>query len=168
MSVRRIVVTDSNVLINIIHANRLDFLGKLPEYEFVVLEEVVEEISVQEQKTALEQAFERQQLKREILSGIPALTLYAELRQSMGKGEAASLAMAVHSGSFIACDEKKVFLREARKRLGANCILTTPGIIVLAIRAGLLTVDQADTIKAHLETKRFKMTFSSFKDVIGV
>jgi predicted nucleic acid-binding protein len=166
VSARRIVVTDSNVLINLIHANCLDVLGKLPEYEFAVLEEVVEEISIQEQKTTLAEAFACEQLKREVLSGVAALTLYSELRQSMGKGEAASLAMAVESGSLIACDEKRVFLREARKRLGASRILTTPGIFVLAIRAGVLTVDQADAIKALLETKRFKMTFSSFGDVV--
>lgn len=162
----RTVVTDSNVLINLIHANRLDILGKLPGYEFVVLEEVVAEISILEQKKALAEAFDRQHLKRDILSGVPALTLYSELRQSMGKGESASLAMAVVSGSLIACDEKRVFLREARKRLGAGCILTTPGIFVLAIREELLSIDQADAIKAFLETKRFKMTFSSFREVV--
>ena len=162
----RTVVTDSNVLINLIHANRLDILGKLPGYEFVVLEEVVAEISIPEQKKALNEAFDDQHLKREILSGVPALTLYSKLRRSMGKGESASLAMAIMSGSLIACDEKRVFLREARNRLGAGRILTTPGIFVLAIRIGLLNVDQADAIKAFLETKRFKMTFSSFRDVM--
>ena len=166
VSARRIVVTDSNVLINLIHANRLDVLGMLPGYEFVVLEEVVEEISIQEQKTALAEAFACQQLKREVLSGVAALTLYSDLRQSMGKGERPHWLWQLSSSSLIACDEKKVFLREARKRLGASRILTTPGIFVLAIRAGALTVDQADAIKALLETKRFKMTFSSFGDVV--
>ncbi|MGH9342361.1 MAG: hypothetical protein ACRD19_01145 [Terriglobia bacterium] len=45
-------------------------------------------------------------------------------------------------------------------------MLTTPGIIVLCIRQGLLTIDEADQLKAILETKRFKMTFGSFREVV--
>lgn len=160
------MVTDANVLINLIHGNCLDILGQFPGYEFMVLEEVIAEICIPEQAKALTEAFDCQHLKREILSGVPALTLYSELRQAMGKGEAASLAMAVVSGLLIACDEKKVFLREAQQRLGPDRILTTPGIIVLAIRAGLMSIDQADAIKTLLETKRFKMTFTSFGEVV--
>ena len=33
----RVVVTDANVLINLIHVGRLDLLGSLSGYEFVVL-----------------------------------------------------------------------------------------------------------------------------------
>jgi len=40
-------------------------------------------------------------------------------------------------------------------------MLTTPGILLLAIRAGLLTMARADEMKAALEGKRFRMTFSS-------
>jgi hypothetical protein len=39
----RVVVTDANILINLIHVGRLDLLGKLPPYSFVVPEEVVKE-----------------------------------------------------------------------------------------------------------------------------
>jgi len=40
----RVVVTDTNILINLIHVNLLDLLGKLPPYSFVVPEEVVKEV----------------------------------------------------------------------------------------------------------------------------
>ncbi len=40
-SIVRVVVTDTNILINLIHIGRLDLLGKLPPYSFVVPEEVV-------------------------------------------------------------------------------------------------------------------------------
>jgi hypothetical protein len=40
----RVVVTDTNILINLIHIGRLDLLGKLPPYSFVVSEEVVNEV----------------------------------------------------------------------------------------------------------------------------
>jgi predicted nucleic acid-binding protein len=167
VSTLRIVVTDSNVLINLIHADSLQVMGRLAGYEFVVLEEVVAEISAPEQAAALTQAIERQYLRREVLSDLTALTLFSDLTRTMGKGEAASLAAAATFGWSIACDEKRVFLREARKRLGEGRILTTPGIFVLAIRAGLLTIEEADAIKAHLETRRFKMNFSSFRSAIN-
>ena len=44
--------------------------------------------------------------------------------------------------------------------------MTTPGIYVLAIRSGLLTIEEADADKAKLEAYRFAMNFSSFRDVL--
>jgi hypothetical protein len=40
----RVVVTDTNILINLIHVGLLNLLGKLPPYSFVIPEEVVREI----------------------------------------------------------------------------------------------------------------------------
>ena len=37
---------------------------------------------------------------------------------------------------------------------------------MLAIQAGLLTVEEADADKATLERRRFKMPFGSFADVV--
>jgi len=67
---------------------------------------------------------------------------------------------------YVASDEKKAFRREALARLGQGRILTTPGLIVLAIRAGLLTVERADVIKTILETNRFRMAFGSFSEIV--
>lgn len=36
----RVVVTDTNILINLLHVGLLELLGKLPPYSFVVPEEV--------------------------------------------------------------------------------------------------------------------------------
>jgi predicted nucleic acid-binding protein len=85
----------------------------------------------------------------------------------MGRGEAASLALAVSLGqSYVASDERRVFLREARMRLGEGRIIDTPGLLLLAIRRGTLTLDDADRAKATLETQRFTMRFDSFADLI--
>jgi len=37
----------------------------------------------------------------------------------------------------------------------------------LAIRQGVLTVEQADEIKTLLEAKRFRMGFASFRDLVN-
>jgi hypothetical protein len=53
-SIVRVVVTDTNILINLIHIGRLDLLGKLPPYSFVVPEEVVKEVTGFDQAQALQ------------------------------------------------------------------------------------------------------------------
>jgi len=42
----RVVVTDTNILINLIHVGQLELLAKLPAYSFVVPEEVVNEVPI--------------------------------------------------------------------------------------------------------------------------
>lgn len=167
MSTIRIVVTDSNVLINLIQADILHIMERLSGYEFVVLGEVVTEISAPEQAEALERAFERQHLRRIVLSDVAALSVFADLTRSLGKGEAASLAAAATFSWSIACDEKRAFLREARKRLGEGRILTTPDLLVLAIQSGLLTLEEADVIKSRLESKKFRTGFPSFRELMA-
>jgi len=67
----------------------------------------------------------------------------------------------------IASDEKKKFRREALARLGNARMLDTPGILILAIKAGLLTIEEADNAKTILEHHRFTMNFISFHDVLS-
>lgn len=43
-------------------------------------------------------------------------------------------------------------------------ILTTPGILLRAIRSNILGVAEADELKVVLERNRFRMTFDSFAD----
>jgi predicted nucleic acid-binding protein len=85
----------------------------------------------------------------------------------MGQGEAACLALAESRGWLIASDERRRFRREVFARLGEGRLVTTAGLFVLAIRAGILTVEEADQMKAVLEQRRFRMTFASFRDVLS-
>jgi len=159
-------VTDANVLINLIHVDALAMVASLPDYDFVVVDEVVGEITDPQQAATLQTAFAQNDLKRDSVTDMDALALFAELVQMMGRGEAASLALAEGKDCYLACDEKRVFRRKAIEILGEDRLLTTPGIIVLCIRQGLITIDEADRLKAILETKRFKMTFGSFREVV--
>ncbi|HZY58891.1 MAG TPA: hypothetical protein VFE56_03960, partial [Candidatus Binataceae bacterium] len=133
---------------------------------FVVVDAVAEELKDQQQAATLQAALNRAHLRKESLTEPSALALFADLVQVMGRGEAASLALACGKNWFLACDEKRVFRRKATELLGEGRLLTTPDIIVLCIRRGLITVEEADRMKAVLETKRFKMTFGSFRDVV--
>jgi predicted nucleic acid-binding protein len=162
----RVVVTDANVLINLIHAGRLELLGALTGHRFVVPEQVVAEVTVPAQRSRLADALGRALVRQEPLD-VEALALYGELRAVMGRGEAACLATAHVKAWWVASDEKGPFRREALARLGPGQLVTTPGLFVLALRAGLLTVAEADEAKALLERHRFRMKFGSFRELVG-
>jgi len=130
---------------------RLDLLRRLPDFEFVVTPDVLNEIVLPDQKQHVENAVAAGILRVEGLSSPDSLTVFAELRRLMGAGEAASLALAVTRGWVVASDEKKAFRTEALARLGPGRILTTPGLYVLAIRSGVLSVEEADGDRVRLE-----------------
>jgi predicted nucleic acid-binding protein len=162
----RVVVTDTNILINLIHIGRLDLLGKLPSYSFVIPEEVVKEVREPQQAQALHTAMSSELLSEVQLADPAELKVYADLIQILGSGEAACLSLAQCRQWLIASDEKKKFRRETLARLGAGRLLNTPGILSLAISGGIITVEDADRAKAVLEQNRFIMSFASFRDVV--
>ena len=162
----RVVVTDTNILINLSHVGLLDLLGKLPPYSFVVPEEVVKEVTEPHQAEVLQTAMSSGLLLEVQLVDPAELKVYAELIQILGSGEAACLSLAECRQWLIASDEKKKFRRETLARLGTGRLLNTPGILTLAITSGILTVQDADHAKAVLEQHRFIMSFRSFRDVL--
>jgi predicted nucleic acid-binding protein len=163
--VRRVVVADAGVLINLIHVGALELLGRLVRFEFVVIEHVVREITHPDQAAALAEAVRQGWIRRESLDRPEGLEAFADLLRVIDRGEAASLAWAVIEGAAIACDDRRA-CREATARLGAGNILTTPGLLLAAIRDGLLTVDEADAVKTTLEARRFTMPFRSFRELV--
>jgi predicted nucleic acid-binding protein len=155
----RIVVADANVIINLIHAEHLALLAAIPPYEFVIPDNVLSEITKTAQRAALEAAINAGYLVGATITEPAELASYAELRQVNGKGEAACLALAHSRGWLIASDEKGRFRREVFARLGEGRLVTTPGLFVLAIRAGAISIAEADHAKAILENHRFRLTF---------
>ncbi len=163
---KRVVAVDATIVINLIHVDRLDLLGRLEGWDFIVPEQVAEEVSDPEQSRILAGALASGHLRVEPITEPPEIAIYAELRLTMGRGEAACLALAQERGLTVASDERGRFLRQARGRLGADRIVNTPGILLLAIRQGLLSIDEADRLKEVLERHRFKMKFGSFRDLL--
>jgi predicted nucleic acid-binding protein len=163
---QRLVLVDANVLLNLAFINRLDLLGALPDLEFRSPEEVLTEIVSARERILVEDARRRGDLGDIAFSEVTELALFAELRRSLGMGEAACLALAVYRGALVASDEKRAFRREAETRLGLGRILNTPGLLLLAIRRNLLTIAEADELKRALESKRFRMKFGSFTELI--
>lgn len=73
----RVVVTDTNILINLIHIGRLDLLGKLSTFSFVVPEEVVKEVTGPDQAQALLTVISSGLLQEVQLSDPAELKVYA-------------------------------------------------------------------------------------------
>lgn len=163
-----IVVTDANVLINLMHVARLHLCAELPDYKFVVPDHVNEEISDATQRSMLDEALARGVFRMESITDPNDIGLFADLRTHLGKGEAACLVLAIRHGWILASDEKKRFRREAKSRIGANRIIGTAELFALAIRARLITVEEADADKAMLEERSFRMPFQSFREFVGV
>jgi predicted nucleic acid-binding protein len=127
---------------------------------------VVSEITDPAQRAALEAAINIGSVRPETITAAAELARYAQLRQVVGKGEAACLALAESRGWLVASDERRRFRREVLASLGAGRLVTTAGLLVLAIRAGLISVEEAHEAKAVLERNRFRMGFKSFREVI--
>lgn len=162
---KRIVVSDANVLINLLHIDRLDLIVELEEYEFIIPENVNTEITRDRER--LDEFIQAGRLKIIALNTVPALELFADLIQRMGKGEAACLALAEINDWLICSDEKRAFLREVEKRLAPGSLITTPGLMILGIRANLMTLEEADEAKALLEIRKFRMSFGSFRELLS-
>ena len=162
----RVIVTDANVLINLMHVARLDLLDRIPRHEFVVPDHVREEVTEPSFRPVLDDTLQRGALKLETFTDPEAQSVFAELIVHIGRGEAACIALAAKHGWLVASDEKRRFRREAVARLGEGWIIGTPDVFVLAVRAGLLTIDAADADKATLEQHRFKMSFASFRELV--
>ena len=163
----KIVVSDTTLIINLIHAGMLCLLGAIPGYFFVVPEEVVEEVTYPDQAQSLLDALEQGWLASESITDPREIELYTYFRAFLGKGEAACLALAEMRGWLIATDdERKGFPRIVEERIGKGMLINTPGLFVLAIRAGNLSIEKADSAKAVLEKHRFRMKFKSFREIV--
>lgn len=159
------VVCDTCILVNFARIARLDLLAEHPDYRFVVPEQVLDELTEPGQRVSVDAALANDGLELVVSSDLAEITKAVELRRHMDRGEAVAFAVAAHRGWLIATDEGKRTRRMIVEQLGAKRLLTTPAILLSCIRAGVLTVVDADAIKAELERHRFRMAFTSFAEL---
>lgn len=162
----RIVIADTNILINLAIADALPLLAQVPDTRFVVCAEVLGELTDPAQTAGVHACIANGALSVVAFETTADLATYAALRRIMGQGEAASLALAEHRNFAIASDEKRVFRREATARLGFDRIVTTVDVFVACIRAEAITIENADAALRTLAANRFTLPFASFRDVL--
>ncbi len=168
-SARRVatVALDTSVLINFLILNRVDVLANLPGHRFVVLDAVEGEVLRPQQQATLAAAVEHRLVDRVGAATPEELEIFAEHRRTMGLGEAACLAAAEPRGWLLASDERRAFRRIARGRIGDSRILTTPGILVLAVRGGVISVADLRGVAEELERNRFRVPVGAFEGLLS-
>ena len=122
------------------------------------------EITRKDQAAAVKKAIQHDILEQIAITDMKEMADYAEFHKTLGQGESACLAIALNRGFSVASDEKGVFRRFVLKKIGQERLITTPDLIMTAVRSKLIMVAQADKWKARLEKHRFKMKFQSFKE----
>jgi predicted nucleic acid-binding protein len=158
---------DTCILINFALVDRFDLLTTLAEFRFCIPADVWEEIERPELRELIGQHLHSGELQLVRLDSPEELALFAVYRQVLGKGESACLAIAETRGWAIATDESKD--RKWRRTIAGKTlqILNTQTLILRSIHAGRISVQEADAIKARLESNRFKFPIASFADLLS-
>ncbi len=161
------VSTDACILINLLRAHRLDLLGAVPPYVFCVPTEVLGEITHPDQQAELKVGLDRGWIQEARMEAIEELQIFAQANEKLGTGESACLALAQTRTWILGTDDSKGIKWKKVISASGLQVLNTPGILLLAIQQGVLTIEQADEIKTLLEANRFRMGFVSFRDLVG-
>ena len=165
------LATDTSTLVNFLRIGRVDLLAGLVSYRFVVTDHVRTEVTAfyPAQLANLEFALMAGHIVEITLTTPTELQFFAELKTlRLGDGECASIAVALSHGTPLAIDDIRARKR-ALERKPSLRLLDTVGLMVEAIQIGLVTVSEADFIKADWEKNhRFiKKHFSSFAELIS-
>jgi predicted nucleic acid-binding protein len=151
------VATDTSLLLNFLRIDRTDILSALPGFGFQVLNHVVDEVTKEPHASRLQTALHQAHVVEFELTDLDAIADYNELRANLGDGEAATIAAGAQLHWIIGLDEKGRAKREAIARVGEQNLLNTPGILVHAVRAELLTVQEAEQVRLDLAVQSYRI-----------
>ena len=166
-----IVVADTSVLLNFLKIRRMDLIAKHPR-RFLATDHVEAEISNEEQRAAFVAAVAAGQLDTCTVNDPREVELFLRLRPGvrLGAGECSALAVAINRRHPIAIDDNRAVsraFRDAGLETTKIEIVRTPDIIVSLIRAGQLTIAEADRIKEEWAGKhRYRIEADSFGDLM--
>lgn len=164
-----IVVSDTSVLINFLRINRTDLIAVLP-YDFLATNHVAEEItaSYQQQTERYERAIADGIIIEVELVNEVELETFAALTSTgrLGIGECSAIACAICREHALAIDDKRA-ANQAREDGEDLVIVRTEDLVVDLIEIGVLTVEEADTIKSDWsQNHRFTLRFGSFAELL--
>lgn len=165
-------IIETSVLVNFLKIDRTDLLASHPDYRFVVLDLVHNEVATKPHYAAQATRLAAALAAGHLLPDDPAeATDLAELATfaamdtlKIGEGERAAIAAASTRGLPLAMDDQRAWKRSAAYSAGIRRE-DTVSIIVSLIRASVLTVAEADAIKADWQANhKFMLTFGSFAE----
>jgi predicted nucleic acid-binding protein len=168
-----IVVADTSVLINFLKIDRMDLVGRYPG-RLLATDHVQSELAddYPEQRARYEAAVTGGFLDTCSVTDPAELSLFGRLGPGvrLGAGECSAIAVALSRGFALAIDDNraiKIALREAELAGKTLIVLRTQDIVVALIQASVLTVEEADRVKAEWEQRhRFRLKVRSFQDLL--
>lgn len=157
---------DTSVLLNFIAVDRANLLGRHPRYRFVITDHVRGEVTDRrpERLARFERALSENVFDLVTVSDVAELAVFGKLLAEgrLDIGESAAAAMAIVRSLPLATDDGRAKKILARLYSGLH-VIDTPTIMRELIGAAVLTVDDANAIKADLEVNhRFRMRFEKF------
>lgn len=169
MSDKKILITDTSVLINFLKIDRVNLLNLYPG-KFVITDQVAAEITdtFPEQKKMLENAIAAEIFEVYIINDFSELKLFAELTldNRLGAGECSAIACAIHRGFALVIDDIRA-KKQALKMKPDLEIITTRDIIVELIRLNTINIQEAEKIKDEWKSKcRFSLNPETFSDIL--
>lgn len=170
-----LLIADTSVLINFLRIDGMHLIGR-HQPACAVTEHVLGEVTklYPEQQQRLQVAIANGDIVDVISVSDPEeVALFGRLQRPpsrLGVGESSAIALAIKRGYALAVDDRRA-VRNARgmaASVGAILeVLGTPDIIVRLIRAGKLSVQQADVLLVSWRTEhRFHLSFRSFSEIL--
>ncbi|MCP5127485.1 MAG: hypothetical protein H6973_18180 [Gammaproteobacteria bacterium] len=164
-----IVIADTSVLINFLAINRMDLI-KRHSCRFLITDHVRQEVTdhYYEQSTRLNEALKQGILEEISVTDQQELETFVALSkfENLGDGECACIAVALHHSYMLAIDDKKA-IKQARLLMPTINIFTTQDLMLSMIKSGLVTINEADTIKHEwASTHRFTLKIHSFAELL--
>lgn len=162
------LILDASVLINFLTIDRIDLLQHFPGHRFVITAHVAGEIIYPDQAQRLSTAIKAGALQLLPAGNHAELATFARLTTTLGIGESAAIAAAQHRLMLVAVEDR-IARRTAESLVGKQNVLSTVDLMLCAIQAGLVTIADADAIKADWEARhRFALPqLKSFGDLLG-
>ena len=158
------IVLDTSVLLNFVNIGRIELLGRLGA-SIMLPDQVLDEIKRPSQKEVVENAVTAGILDLQSIRNPAEVALFADLRASgrLGAGECAVLAVALSRNWIAGLQDRRARLEGQRRRKDL-ALCQTEGLVLTLIRAGHLTLEEADGFLVEWATQhRFKARLASFR-----
>ena len=168
-----IVVADTSVLINFLRIDRMDLIGQYPE-PFIATDHVAGEIAdaYPDQQARYAAAVSAGYIAEESVTDPKEVDIFLRLGKSgrLGAGERSAIAVALNRAYTLAIDDSRALSRAIHEAgISGHSLhsIRTQDIVVSLIRAGKVTVQEADAIKeAWANHHRFRLKIATFGDIL--
>ena len=158
------IVLDTSVLLNFVNIGRIELLGQLGA-SVVLPDQVLDEIRRPAQREAVEDAMAAGILDLQSIRNPADVALFADLRAGgrLGAGECAVLAVALARNWVAGLQDRRARIEGQRRRKDL-ALCQTEDLVLMLIRAGRLTVEEADGFLVEWATRhRFRARLTSFR-----